>query len=155
MSFYTQKFQTKKYSEQLEGHYLVYKNVFRINLFQLYTEFSFFRSWYFTDSPIAILCINHDFVDSVDSYYDFEESFNAMSLEISLLETAGITVVICFLSSVSNFVINHINKLFDRHEIAEFHIFVYEKNSEYFDKDMRSHNHNSIIDGIDNLYEKI
>lgn len=54
--FLYSKISDKKYSE-LEGCYLFYKNVFRINLFQLYTEFSFFRSWYFIDNPIAILCI--------------------------------------------------------------------------------------------------
>ena len=57
-TFLYERFSEKNFSDQLEGNYYVYKNIFRYNLFQLFIDFNDYRCWFLTDTPIAILCIN-------------------------------------------------------------------------------------------------
>ena len=146
------KISKNNYPDTLEGRYFVYRNIYRYNFVQLFTDFSFYSCFYFTDSPIVILAINIDLEQSVDRYSFLSEEIDVMNLEISLLETAGLTVIICFLSSVENFCFDKINSLSKRHEIAEIHLFIYENQKEFFDKESRSWNNNKILEGIDLLY---
>lgn len=49
---------TENIGKKQNGFYYIYKDIFQIKLFQPLTEFSNVHSWYFTDSPIAILCVD-------------------------------------------------------------------------------------------------
>lgn len=145
-TFLYDKISEKNFSDQLEGNYYVYKNTYRYNLFQLFISYSDYRCWFLTDTPIAILCINL----SEKEYFEYYVTA-LINLEMSLLETAGLTIVVCCVLPITTSFENFQDFLISN-EIAEVHYFVYETQSKYSDLDKYNYDR-KLFDLINEIYE--
>ena len=93
-------------SEIHKGQYFVYENdrqvghkIIRANFFRPVLSKSSFHAWYFTDSPVAILCVNLLSIKRQDHeplITDLE--LYLINLEIDLIVAAGYTLVLSFIT---------------------------------------------------------
>ena len=130
-SYVCQKIDSKFYANALQiqkGNYYEYNIMnFKIQFFQPYLNYSKIRSWYLTDSPIAILCINLTILDD----YKILSYFN---LEIDLLIASGFSVVLCVIADLeSDMTSLFLPNVLKNHHFSEIHFNLKHKNYEDFD----------------------
>lgn len=129
--FLYDQFNKKNVLNEIEGHYYIYKNLFKINLFQPFVSFPKYHSWYLTDSPIAILCINckENYGFGLDMEYKLTP---LICMEIDLIEAADLTPVLCVFSDLHSLDgEDYIAPLLKGHNFAEVHLNLFEDYTEY------------------------
>ena len=88
---------TKKLLESKKsiGTYLVCDDKFHTLFYQPCVFFPKYNSWYFSNTPVAILCIDSEkFVDLDDKV--IQKFFMSIKLEIDLMAAANITLILCY-----------------------------------------------------------
>ena len=108
---------TTSISENQQGLYYIYKDIYKMRLFQPSTCFSKYHSWYLTDTPIAILCLDFNIIKRYSEDYILQ----FIKLEVDLMKASGFTLVICakidfFLSKYS------MEFILKGHQFEEIHI---------------------------------
>ena len=104
--------------ELQEGNfYLCKNNFYKMHFFQPHTKYSREHSWFFTDSPIAILCINlckiQEKIGTI-LYY--------INLEIDLIAASGFSIVLCVFSEFDSVLKYFITNTIKSHWFAEIHL---------------------------------
>ena len=86
-----------------------------MHLFQPSNNFSKLRAWYFTDSPIAILCVNLN-------KFKNNEIIPYINLEIDLMAASGFSLVLCLMSKINLDILHtFIKKTISTHQFTEIH----------------------------------
>ena len=107
----------EKLSKNQDGYYYIYKDIYQIHFFQPSINFSKLRAWYFTDSPIAILCVNLNNFQKKD-----ESIIPYINMEIDIMTASGFTLVLCFMSKINLSILEiFIQKTIETHQFAEIH----------------------------------
>ena len=105
--------------------------------FKLNIDNSLYRSWFFSDFPIAVLCLHMNQIN--------DEDLNQIIFELDLMAAAGLTLVVC-LNEFPNSKITDFNRFVEilyEHFISEIHItFDTDHYDESFDKFIKSLNKN-------------
>ena len=83
-------------SNKFVGEYHVCNDKFNTRFFQPYILYSEYHSWYFSDTPIAILCINSEkFTFSEEEKQTEQKNCQLIKLEIDRIAASGLTLVLC------------------------------------------------------------
>ena len=105
--------QTNKKSKKVEGNYFKLTDNFETSFFKPNTFYSLRHSWFFSDTPIAILTINTSYSMAKPDFCDL------IKLEISLMKASGFTLVLCAnLNNLTDFLLHLIQK----YQFAEVHL---------------------------------
>lgn len=113
---------------QLNGFYSTCVQ-YDFSLFQPITFDSNVHAWFFSENPIAILCIDLDELSSISYYF-----FYSINLEIDLIAASGFMIVLCINLDKKTYVknIDEIIYLMTNHPFSEIHLRSYKIDDEDF-----------------------
>ncbi|KAK8881401.1 hypothetical protein M9Y10_004137 [Tritrichomonas musculus] len=113
-----------KESRKNAGTYKLCNDQFNTKLYQPCILFSEYHSWYFTDTPIAILSINSADFSELDQE-NAQKVYQYIKLEIDLMSASGLTLVLCYNSQLEED--TFLYQIIQDNQFSELHINIFNK----------------------------